>query len=83
MRAPSGELTEYRYDEDGLLFAMERGGARYSIATDQVGTPRVVTDATGAIVKALDVRQLRRPAVGLGARVLPAVRLRRRPEPTR
>ena len=33
---------------------MERGGARYAIATDQVGTPRVVTDATGAIVKAID-----------------------------
>ena len=54
VRAPSGELSTYRYDEDGLLFAMERGGARYAIATDQVGTPRVVTDATGAIVKAID-----------------------------
>ena len=54
VRAPSGELSEYCYDEDGLLFAMERGGVRYSIATDQVGTPRVVTDATGAVVKAID-----------------------------
>jgi RHS repeat-associated protein len=33
---------------------MERGGARYSIATDQVGTPRVVTDARGTVVKALE-----------------------------
>ncbi len=53
-RAPSGELSVYRYDEDGLLFAMERGGARYAIATDQVGTPRVVTDASGTVVKALE-----------------------------
>ena len=54
VRAPSGELSEYRYDEDGLLFAMERGGVRFSIATDQVGTPRVVTDGSGAIVKAIE-----------------------------
>ena len=33
---------------------MQRGGARYAIATDQVGTPRVVTDASGTVVKALD-----------------------------
>ena len=64
MRAPSGELTTYHYDEDGLLFALERGGARYYVATDQVGTPRVVTDAAGRGRQGDRLRQLRRPAVG-------------------
>jgi RHS repeat-associated protein len=53
-RDPAGELTTYQYDEDDLLFAMQRGGKRYFVATDQVGTPRVVADDTGAIVKRLD-----------------------------
>ena len=46
-----GELTQYFYDRSGLLFALERGGARFYVGTDQVGTPRVVTDANGAVVK--------------------------------
>ena len=37
-----------------MLFAFERGGARYYVATDQVGTPKVVTDSTGAVVKVLN-----------------------------
>lgn len=52
-RHPSGELTYYYYDEDGLLYALQRGGARFYVATDQVGSPRVVTDAAGAVVKTL------------------------------
>ena len=46
-----GELTQYFYDHTGLLIALERGGARFYVGTDQVGTPRVVTDADGAVVK--------------------------------
>ena len=46
-----GVLTQYFYDHSGLLIALERGGARYYVGTDQVGTPRVVTDAGGAVVK--------------------------------
>ena len=42
-----GELTQYFYDRGGLLIALERGGARYYVGTDQVGTPRVITDADG------------------------------------
>jgi RHS repeat-associated protein len=53
VRAASGVLSSYYYDEDGLLYALERDGARYYVATDQVGSPRVVTDATGAVVKTL------------------------------
>jgi RHS repeat-associated protein len=54
VRAPSGQLTTLYYDEAGILFALERGGARYYVAADQVGTPRVVSDATGQVVKVLD-----------------------------
>jgi RHS repeat-associated protein len=46
-----GVLTQYFYDHSGLLIALERGGVRSYVGTDQVGTPRVITDATGAVVK--------------------------------
>ena len=46
-----GALTQYFYDHQGLLIALERGGARFYVGTDQVGTPRVVTDFSGAVVK--------------------------------
>ena len=49
-RAPGGELTTYSYDADDLLFSLRRGGQRYYVATDQVGTPRAVADEAGAIV---------------------------------
>jgi RHS repeat-associated protein len=50
----AGALTTYFYDEDGHLHAFERGAARYRVGTDQVGTPRVVVDADGTIVKRVD-----------------------------
>jgi len=53
IRDVSGVLTSLYHDESGLLFAFERGGGRYYVATDQVGTPKVVTDNTGAVVKVL------------------------------
>jgi RHS repeat-associated protein len=46
-------LTAYFYAENNLV-AMSRAGVRYYIAADQVGSPRVVTDATGAVVKAVE-----------------------------
>jgi RHS repeat-associated protein len=45
-----GVLTTYNYDATDKLFALQRGGQRFYVATDQVGTPRVVADAAGAIV---------------------------------
>jgi len=54
VRDPGGALTILYYDEQGLLIALQRGGARYYVATDQVGTPRVVTDAAGSVVKTID-----------------------------
>jgi RHS repeat-associated core domain len=48
VRAPGGELTTFEYDENGLLLAMRRGGTRYFVATDHLGTPRRVLSTDGA-----------------------------------
>ena len=53
-RDPSGVLSEYYYDEDGLLFSIRRGDTFHHVATDQVGTPRVICNAEGQVVKVLD-----------------------------
>ncbi|HEX8104716.1 MAG TPA: RHS repeat-associated core domain-containing protein [Solirubrobacteraceae bacterium] len=47
----AGALTTYRYDDYGLLHAIERGGKTYAVAADQVGTPVAVFDADGKLVK--------------------------------
>ena len=52
-RDPGGQLTTYSYGPDDRLFALRRGGATYYVGTDQAGTPKVVVDAAGAIVKTL------------------------------
>ena len=52
-RSASGVLTTYYYDDAGALFAFQRGGARFYVGSDQVGTPRVVTTTAGAVVKTL------------------------------
>jgi len=54
VRSATGEFTTLYYDTAGLLIALERGGARYYVATDQVGTPQVVSSGDGAIVKVLE-----------------------------
>jgi RHS repeat-associated protein len=53
VRDPGGTLTAYYYDQDGSVFAMRRDGTRYYIATDQLGTPRVVINTDGDIVKSM------------------------------
>ncbi|MBI3182150.1 MAG: hypothetical protein HYZ28_08390 [Myxococcales bacterium] len=53
VKSPSGVLTRLYYDEGGVLFALERAGAWYYVSTDQLGSPRVVTDATGSVVKTI------------------------------
>lgn len=53
-RAPGEVLTSLHYDDQGLLVAFARGGGVWIVATDQVGSPRVVIDdATGATVKTI------------------------------
>jgi RHS repeat-associated protein len=54
IRFPDGSLATYYYDEAGLLVGFERGGQRYYVATDQVGTPRLVSDATGQPLKVME-----------------------------
>jgi RHS repeat-associated protein len=54
MRSPTGTFTFFYYDERGFLIGLERGGSRYYVATDQVGTPRVVSNAAGQAVKVLE-----------------------------
>ncbi|MFD0679585.1 MULTISPECIES: S-layer homology domain-containing protein [unclassified Paenibacillus] len=49
----NGEVTNYYYNEDSLLIGFERGGQRYYVITDNVGTPELVLNAAGAEVKKL------------------------------
>ena len=49
----NGEMTTYYYNEAGLLIALERGGSRYYVITDRVGTPKRVLDGNGVMVKSL------------------------------
>jgi len=53
-RAPDGTLTTLLYDEAGLLVAFERSGQRFFVATDQVGSPRVVANVAGAAVRVVE-----------------------------
>ena len=53
VRDAAGVLTAYYYDEAGHLFAMRRGTTRFYVATDQVGTPRLVLNANGTVAKSL------------------------------
>ncbi len=54
IREPSGVLSVCYYDDLGLLFAMQRGEDWFYVATDQLGTPIVVVDATGETVKVME-----------------------------
>ncbi|MBK6688759.1 MAG: hypothetical protein IPG45_30075 [Deltaproteobacteria bacterium] len=54
-QAPGEGLTHCFHDEWGFLVALERGGARWIVGSDLVGSPRVVVDdASGAVVKTID-----------------------------
>ena len=48
---PAGAVTLLRHDEEGRVVALERGGERYLVATDEVGTPKVVARADGTVVQ--------------------------------
>lgn len=50
----NGVVTTYFYDDGRRLVALERSGTRYFVATDAQGTPRVVTDSLGAIVRRIE-----------------------------
>ncbi|PZD95350.1 hypothetical protein DNH61_12470 [Paenibacillus sambharensis] len=50
---PQGALTVYYYNQEGFLTAFDRGGSRYLVITDAVGTPLAVINADGDTVKEL------------------------------
>jgi RHS repeat-associated protein len=50
---PSGQPTIYSYNEMGLLIALERDGQRYYVVTDAIGTPQLVLEGNGTVVKEL------------------------------
>lgn len=52
------DLTQYHYDAAGKLLALERKGSIYYIATDPDGTPLVVFDTRGYLVKQLHFNPL-------------------------
>ncbi len=53
VRDHSGNLRVYHYDDFGLLLAIESDATWYYVTTDQLGTPQVVCDADGQVVKVL------------------------------
>ncbi len=53
-RSPDNVLTTYYYDEFGALYAFERAGARYYVGSDHLGTPKVITDNTGNIIRQIE-----------------------------
>jgi RHS repeat-associated protein len=54
VRDRSGNLSVYEYDEFGSMFAIERSGSLYYVATDQLGSPRVVAHLNGEALKILE-----------------------------
>lgn len=54
VRDSSGELTVLYHDRAVGYYAMNRDGTTYYIATDQIGSPKVVTDSSGAVVKVIE-----------------------------
>jgi RHS repeat-associated protein len=51
---PDGDLTAYYYDDGSKLIAFDEAGTRFYVATDQLGSPRVIVDATGNLVQLLE-----------------------------
>lgn len=53
VRDEGGVVSWLFYDEGGLLISLERQGSRFYVVTDQAGTPQLVTDSNGGVVKRL------------------------------
>ncbi len=47
-------VSTFYYSDNSLVFAMKRGSNWYYIATDQVGSPRIIADSTGNVVRRID-----------------------------
>ncbi|MFH1808641.1 MAG: RHS repeat-associated core domain-containing protein [Pseudomonadota bacterium] len=53
-RGPDGLLAFYYHDERGALLAFDRDGSRIYVATDHLGSPRLLVAADGAVVREID-----------------------------
>jgi RHS repeat-associated protein len=53
-RSPAGVSTLYFYDDAGSLFAYMRGPGTFYVASDQVGSPRLITNSTRANLRTVD-----------------------------
>ncbi len=54
IRHTDGSLSTLYYTREGRLFALQRDGATYYVATDQVGSLRLVVDSSGTVVRRVD-----------------------------
>ena len=50
MIQPDGEISEFFHDEVGHIAAIIRNDEVFAIATDHLGTPRVISDADGNVL---------------------------------
>ncbi len=51
---PDGQLVALYYDDWGALVLLRRGADSWAVACDQAGTPRLVVDAAGQVVKRVE-----------------------------
>lgn len=50
----SGTESRYYYDENNFLMAIQQGADWYYVATDHLGTPRVISNAEGIVIKVME-----------------------------
>ncbi len=48
---PDGLATIYYYDHDGLLYAFRRNGSTYGVLSDRTGSPRIIANSAGQVVR--------------------------------
>ena len=67
----NGALDVPRYDADGTLFAIDQGATRFYVASDHLGSPRLITDRSGATVRTIDYDAFGRVTGATGSFDLP------------
>ena len=54
VRRPGGQIDEYSYDPTGILQSIKRDGQIYYVACDNLGSPKLITDSGGNVIKVLE-----------------------------
>ncbi|MDD2372654.1 MAG: hypothetical protein PHR04_03430 [Syntrophomonadaceae bacterium] len=54
VRRPDGQIDEYCYDPTGILQCIKRDGQNYYAACDNLGSPKIITDSSGMIIKVME-----------------------------